>query len=76
MKQYQLVRSFAQGTQQPGLNLELLNEFKIIHPKDPEKGREIAFINAGPKDIDENEVDYESPTNLKNYLRKSAKELA
>lgn len=44
MKQYQLVRSFAQGTQQPGLNLELLNEFKIIHPKDPEKGREIASI--------------------------------
>jgi len=43
-KEYFLVRSFAQGTQQPGLNLEILNDFLVRYPKDPKEGIKIGNI--------------------------------
>ena len=43
-KQYWTLRNFAQGTQQPGLNLEIVRSFSIIHPSDIYEQQKIASV--------------------------------
>ena len=42
--QYYLLRNFAQGTQQPGLNLDIIKKFKIIMPTNILEQQKIASI--------------------------------
>ena len=42
--QYWILRNFAQGSQQPGLNLEIVKKFKIIVPSEISEQQKIASI--------------------------------
>ena len=43
-KQYWIFRNFAQGSQQPGLNLEIVKNFQIIKPSNILEQQKIASI--------------------------------
>jgi len=43
-KQYQTLRNFAQGTQQPGLNLDILEKFRLFLPNNVNEQQKIASI--------------------------------
>jgi len=44
---YWTIRNFAQGTQQPGLNLEILKKFQIVYPIALQEQTQIASILSG-----------------------------
>jgi type I restriction enzyme, S subunit len=44
LRQYQNLRNFSQGTQQPGLNLDILKKFKIFLPDNVDEQQKIASI--------------------------------
>ena len=45
--QYWVIRNFAQGSQQPGLNLDILEKFQICVPNNISEQQKIASILSG-----------------------------
>lgn len=59
-KQYWILRNFAQGSQQPGLNLDIVKKFRVLVPSDINEQEKIASIFSNVDSKIQQEQSYKS----------------
>ena len=62
--QYWVIRNFAQGSQQPGLNLDILEKFQICVPNNISEQQKIASILSGVDAYIQKNQEYKKKTEL------------